>query len=218
MMKKKKVRIFTILLSILILLSGCGEKKTAADTELETLLPSSEETTAESSTEEAAAEPSTEAASEPEPESEPDIPAPQEVPEFVDEEDITTDIEAVFAAALDYMVPEEEADAAARVSNAILQQTSYRILEVSNTLCSIAIRYPDAAEALRKADAELSEDADEEQIEEMLLSLAQAIETEEVTMLEETFEVSIIELDGMRTIQWTPELYDAVTGGLFSAE
>lgn len=229
-MSKARIFIFTVLVSILFCMSGCGEEEDTSkrkdnreSEEIEEVIETeAPELTAEP-TEVPTAEPTPVPTEEPTPEPTPEVtPAPTQSPvvvtEFVDTEDILTDMEAVFAAALDYIVPEEEADAAAQVSNAIIRKTSIQIQDVSNTNCSVTIRYPDAAEAIRIAEAALPAEATEAEIEAMLLALAQAIEAEEVTMIEESFEAVIVEADGMRTIQWTPELYDAVTGGLYTAE
>lgn len=134
----------------------------------------------------------------------------------LDSAELMEDMQAIFQSALDFVVPEEQLDAAGMVSNAILTKTEIVINHAEDGICNITVKYPNAAEALKAADAQLGADASQEQIDEMLKTLAQSIENGEVDIVEKTLDVSIIEVEEFKTIEWTTELYDAITGGLYS--
>lgn len=136
----------------------------------------------------------------------------------IEASELLEDMKAVFDSALDFIVPEEELDAASMVSNAILNKTDISINYVENGICNITVTYPNAANALKEAEAKLAADASQEELDTMLNTLAQAITDGEVEMVEKTLDVSVIEIGEFRTIEWTKELYDAITGGLYSIE
>ncbi|MBQ7955555.1 MAG: hypothetical protein IJ282_07365 [Lachnospiraceae bacterium] len=140
------------------------------------------------------------------------------VGEELDAAELMEDMKAVFDSALNYIVPEEELDAASRVSNAILNKTDIIINRVEDGVCNVTVTYPNAAEALKEAEAQLAADASQEEIDVMLDSLAKTIENGEVETIEKTLDVTVIEIGSFRTIEWTKELYDAITGGLYSIE
>ena len=104
------------------------------------------------------------------------------------------------------------------VSNAILNKTEIIVNSANETICNVSVKYPDAAKLLTEAEENLSEEATEKEIDEMMKNLAEAIENNDVEMIEKTLETQLIEKDGIWNIQWTNELYDAVTGGLYSIE
>ncbi len=134
--------------------------------------------------------------------------------------EIREDMEAVFASVFAYILPDEEAesDPSALISNAILKQTDITINSVTLESCNVTIKYPNALETLKEAEAKLPADATKEQVNEMLKEVVQLIEEDAVAYIEKTFESEIIEYEGIRNIVWSKELYDAVTGGLYSAQ
>lgn len=132
--------------------------------------------------------------------------------------DILADLDATFLAALDHIVPDKELTPASMVSNAILQNTTYVINSITDNFCSVTVKYPNVAPALLEAMAALPEDATDEQMDEALKTLAAKITDGEIELSEKTFDLEIIDMGGMRTISWTPELYDAFTGGLYTIE
>ena len=138
--------------------------------------------------------------------------------ESEDYSDIVSDVQAAFAAALDYVVEDEELAPEQMVSNAILKKTEIIVNSANETICNVTVKYPDAAKLLTEAEASLPEEATEKEIDEMMKNLAEAIENNDVEMIEKTLETQLIEKDGIWNIQWTNELYDAVTGGLYSIE
>ena len=140
------------------------------------------------------------------------------VGEEIEAGELLEDMKAVFDSALNFIVPEEELDAASMVSNAILNKTDISINYVEDGICNVTVKYPNAAEALKTAEAQLAADASQEELDAMLNALAQAIENGEVETIEKTLDVSVIEIGEFRTIEWTKELYDAITGGLYSIE
>ena len=198
------------------LFTSCGSgKEPAVSTKVES---SSAEIPSQKA--EATPEPTTEAtqdSSEPIPES---TPAPTQPPEEqpIGDPETIEELTAVFDAALDYLVPEEELDAAAMVSNAIINATTYKILEVDGNMCKIYVQYPDAATAFLEAFSKLSPEASDEEVDKILMDLAQKIENHKVEMLEKTFYPSVIEQDGLTNIHWGYDLYDAFTGGFYNIE
>lgn len=135
-----------------------------------------------------------------------------------DYSDIVTDVEAAFKAALDYIVLGEDIKAQEKVSNAILKNTEIIVDYANETICKVTVKYPDAASLLRKAEEGLKQDATEEDINDMMEEIAKAIEDKKAEMIDKTIETKVFEKDGIWNIEWTSELYDAVTGGLYSIE
>ncbi len=135
-----------------------------------------------------------------------------------DYSDIVTDVEAAFKAALDYIVLGEDIKAQEKVSNAILKNTEIIVDYANETICKVTVKYPDAALLLRKAEEGLKQEATEEEINDMMEEIAKAIEDKKAEMIEKTIETKVFEKDGIWNIEWTSELYDAVTGGLYSIE
>ncbi len=179
-----------------------------------------------SSESEPASEPESESSSEEEPAFEPESSTepeltPEELAAIAEAEkaaNILSCMEATFFGALDHIVPEKKLDSASKVSNAILLNTTYSIESADESFCTVTVRYPNVATALLEALSMLSTEATEEQTKEMLENLAVKIENQEVEMIEKTFTAEVIRADDMYTIQWTTELYDAFTGGLYSIE
>lgn len=148
-------------------------------------------------------------------------PTPEEVAAAAEAEkaaNILSCMNATFSGALDHLVPEKKLDGASKVSNAILLNTTYSISSADETSCTVTVRYPNVAAALTEALSTLPAEATEEQTNEMLENLAAKIENQEVEMLEKTYTAEVIQADGMYTIKWTTELFDAFTGGLYSIE
>ena len=243
-MKKKILMLFTVCV-IMVTVSACGNKEEQDSTtvQLDTVLEESsfesEETskeTPEHTETESIPEIETEIETESIPKTEVEIetesiPETESVPENEPEAETTPlygeelesselieDMNAIFQSALDYMVPEEQLDAASKVSNAILKNTDITINLAKDDICNITVKYPNAAKALKEAEAKLAADASQEEIDLMLQNLTNAIQNGEVDIIEKTMDVSIIEVEEFKTIQWTTELYDAVTGGLYSIE
>ena len=133
-------------------------------------------------------------------------------------QELMEDMKAIFRSALDFMVPEEQLDAASKVSNAILENTDITINHAKDDICNITVKYPNVAKALKEEEEKLAADATQEEIDVMLQNLTDAINNGEVEIIEKTMDVTIIEVEEFKTIQWTTELYDAITGGLYSIE
>lgn len=243
-MKKKILMLFTVCV-IMVTVSACGNKEEQDSTtvQLDTVSEESSFESEETSKEtpehtetkfipEIETEIETESIPETEVEIETEsIPETESVPENEPEAETTPlygeelksselmeDMNAIFQSALDYMVPEEQLDAASKVSNAILENTDITINHAKDDICNITVKYPNVAKALKEAEAKLAADASQEEIDVMLQNLTNAIQNGEVEIIEKTMDVSIIEVEEFKTIQWTTELYDAVTGGLYSIE
>lgn len=138
--------------------------------------------------------------------------------ETEDYSDIVLDVEAVFKAALDYIVYDDELSTEQRVRNAILENTEIIVNSANEERANVSVKYPNAADVLTKASLKLPENATEKDIEDMYVSIAEAIEDKGVEMIEATIDVELFEKDGIWNVKWTDELYDAVTGGLYSVE
>lgn len=138
--------------------------------------------------------------------------------ETEDYSDIVSDVEAVFKASLDYIVSDDELSAEQKVRNAILENTKITVNSANEESANISVEYPNVADLLIKASAKLPENATDTDVENMYTSIAEAIEDKGVDIIEKTIDVVLIEKDGIWNVQWTDELYDAVTGGLYSIE
>lgn len=138
--------------------------------------------------------------------------------ETEDYSDIVTDVEAVFKAALDYVVYDDELSAEQRFRNAILENTEITVNSANEEMANVSVKYPNAADVLTKASLKLPENATEKDVEDMYVSISRAIEEKGVEIIEETIDVELFEKDGIWNVKWTDELYDAVTGGLYSVE
>jgi len=148
-------------------------------------------------------------------------PTPEELAAAAEAEkaaNILSYMNATFSGALDHLVPEKKLDSTSKVSNAILLNTTYSISSADETSCTVTVRYPNVAAALTEALSTLPSEATEEQTNEMLENLAAKIENQEVEMIEKTYTAEVIQAEGMYTIKWTTELFDAFTGGLYSIE
>lgn len=227
-MKKKIVMLFTVCV-MTIAISACGNKEQQNNTTVQ-LDEVSEENSFESeqTTEHTESEyvseteieietetiPETESVSESEPETEISSLYGAEL----ESSELMEDMKAIFQSALDFMVPVDQLDAASMVSNAILENTDITINHAKEGICNITVKYPNVAKALKEEEAKLSADASQEEIDVMLQDLTNVIKNGKVEIIEKTLDVSIIEVEDFKTIQWTPELYDAITGGLYSIE
>ena len=243
-MKKKIIMLFTVCV-IMVAISACGNKEQKDNTtvQLDTVSEESSfesEETSKETPEHTETESITETETEVETESIPEteigtetgsIPETESALENESETETTPlygeelesselmeDMKAIFQSALDFMVPEEQLDAASKVSNAILENTDITINNAKDDICNITVKYPNVAKALKEEEEKLAADATQEEIDVMLQNLTDAINNGEVEIIEKTMDVSIIEVEEFKTIQWTTELYDAITGGLYSIE
>lgn len=138
--------------------------------------------------------------------------------ETEDYTDIVSDVEAAFKAALDYIVPDDELSAEQKVRNAILENTEITVNSANEETANVSVKYPNAADLLTKASSALPENPSDSDVENMYINIAEAIEDKSVDMIEDSIDVELLEKDGIWNIKWTTELYDAVTGGLYSIE
>lgn len=239
-MKKKMVILFTVC-AMIIAVSACGNKEEQAGTttqfdDIQEEKYSESEEVSEHTETESIPETETEVETESIPETEigtetGSIPDTESVPENepeaetsplygeeLESSELMEDMKAIFRSALDFMVPEEQLDAASEVSNAILENTDITINYAKDDICNITVKYPNVAKALKEEEEKLAADATQEEIDVMLQNLTDAINNGEVEIIEKTMDVSIIKVEEFKTIQWTTELYDAITGGLYSIE
>lgn len=105
------------------------------------------------------------------------------------------------------------------LANAILYATEIEVIDESKNDCRIKITYPNVKPMLEEALAERSGELDAEEVEEILDGITQKIESQDVLMAEEMFELSIVtDEEGMPQIEWTKEAARAMSGGLYGAE
>lgn len=238
---KKKIRMLFTVCVIMVTVSACGNKEQQDNTtvQLDTVSEESSFESEETSKEtpehtETESIPETETEDIPEieveietesipetgfvPENEPEAETSPLYGEELESSELMEDMKAIFRSALDFMVPEEQLDAASKVSNAILENTDITINHAKDDICNITVKYPNVAKALKEEEEKLAADATQEEIDVMLQNLTDAINNSKVEIIEKTMDVTIIEVEEFKMIQWTTELYDAITGGLYSIE
>jgi len=145
-------------------------------------------------------------------------PTPEATPAPVADKQVMEDVEIVIEAALDYVNENEEVDGGTKFSNAVLKGTSYKVLFADKNGCEIEFEYPDAAAYLSKAVGLLTDTATQEEIDAVLSQMADEI-TNDSNKIKETViaEVAMLD-DGTYTVVWNEAIYDAISGGLYSAQ
>lgn len=200
-----KRQIAMVLLCILLaILTSCGSKEATA-APAEQTIPETTEAFVETLPPETTApvtEPATESITEEEAET---------------AEDLQRDLRAGFDMALAFVVEGEELTPADKISNAILHTIRYEILSASDGICVVTVFYPDAYNSFASGFHALPQTATEEEVFSYLEKFALSLENGEVPMLEETFAVDYVMKEGIATILWTEQLYNAFSGGFYSA-
>lgn len=130
-------------------------------------------------------------------------------------EQVVTAVGERFAEELDYIVSEEELDPSSRVTNAILNKTTFTVHGADENWCDVTIRYPNAAAVLIEVADALPEDVTSDRIDQAYLEIAERIESDGVEMLEERFMLQITSEYGYYDLVWTDEAHNAVRGGLY---
>ena len=149
-----------------------------------------------------------------------EVPEVTEAPEVSEAtpEQIMMDIEIVIEAALDYVNENEDCDGATMFSNALLKGTSYKVLFADKSTCEIEFEYPDAAAYLLMAAEMLGDNAPVEEVNEILWMLSYEMEYD-TNKIKKTVTADVCEKgDGTYTVVWNDALYDAISGGLYSAQ
>ncbi len=152
-----------------------------------------------------------------------EVPEVTEAPETTEvseatSEQIMMDIEIVIEAALDYVNENDDCDGATMFSNALLKGTSYKVLFADKSTCEIEFEYPDAAAYLLMAAEMLGDNAPVEEVNEILWMLSYEMEYD-TNKIKKTVTADVCEKgDGTYTVVWNDALYDAISGGLYSAQ
>ena len=196
----KKAWVWVLLLAAAaLLLTGCGKKEPDVQTPPESVVTESV--------------PESKPEPESEPESEPETPAVT----IENNPACVTRAEELFFDELGAkLVPEEELTPAAAVSNAIVNATVVTVHEADKAHCSVTVRYPNVAAALKAAYDAAPEAADAAWRDTMLAGLAADVNGGKVEMLEKDFVLEIASSgSAMGAILWTEEALDALTGGLY---
>lgn len=109
----------------------------------------------------------------------------------------------------------EELPAGSVLSNAIIHGTYITVLEDTGDSCTLKITYPDVATALMEAEAALPSDAGTEELDGILLDVAEKVQKGEIPTLEGTYTLPIVKnAEGVASILWDLEAANAMSGGI----
>ena len=207
---RRRIGTVLALLAAMMLLTACGGKRAelpeTGKTAEETQKNRTEAAETERETEREDETPAETAATE-EPQT--------EAPVIVNNEQVVVEMENCFAEELDYIVPEEELDPSAMMTNAILKKTTVTVNVADENWCDVTICYPNALDILLEVSDALPEDAGWDQIDEAYEQIAAIIESDQVEMLEENFILQVTKEYDIYDIVWTDEAINALTGGLY---
>ena len=103
-----------------------------------------------------------------------------------------------------------------KLMNAIMDAIDIQIHDQNSDYCSFTIRYPDVRTALIEKVSKLTDSPGEAESNALFQELTEALKNEELTMLEESFEVSVkTDVEGEPYLDWSDEALNALTGGLY---
>jgi hypothetical protein len=99
--------------------------------------------------------------------------------------------------------------------NAIIENTMSSVVNADEDSCEVYISYPNAAAKLLEEIALLPEELTQEALDEMYTKVQAAVETNELEIIDDTFELDIIiDETGESRLQLAPEVSIAMTGGI----